>query len=329
MNRFLFEFVLGEKAEAQYLLSIYFDDDNLSFGVCIVDCTTSQFLFGHIKDGLDRGALRTVLAQIQPREVVYSQPNLPQQVKKMLRHSPCPPKMSPFPDYPDVLKAKQQINHYYADLPEPLQNMNDFEETKLRATGATLMYLKSVLLDKAVISFGNWKEYAVEAGLVKQMVLDAPALRNLEILETSEGEFKNSLLDFLNHTSTKFGFRLFKRWLCSPLICTKDINNRLDCVEFFINNAFITESVKKVLKQLKDVERMMARVYAQTVNTERGAVIYADVIKQRLSKNASLLEFAPQNGKIGISKPFLNYQNANFASNVSFYKQGHYQFDNL
>ena len=104
------------------------------------------------------------------------------------------------------------------------------------------------------------------------MVLDSAALRNLEILETSEGNFKHSLLDFLNHTSTQFGFRLFKRWLCAPLTDPKDINARLDCVDFFMAQCSITKTVKDILRTLKDVERMTSRVQAHAANQERGAV---------------------------------------------------------
>ena len=53
----------------------------------------------------------------------------------------------------------------------------------------------------------------------------------LEILETTEGSYRGSLLEFLNKTTTPFGFRLLKQWLCSPLYEAKSIRSRQEaCV---------------------------------------------------------------------------------------------------
>lgn len=51
------------------------------------------------------------------------------------------------------------------------------------------------------------------------MVLSATTLKNLEILQNNaNGQVKGSLLWLLDHTSTAFGARLMKQWVCHPLI---------------------------------------------------------------------------------------------------------------
>ena len=62
------------------------------------------------------------------------------------------------------------------------------------------------------------------------MQLNATALQNLEILQTSEGRYEGSLLHHLNYTVTPFGFRLFRRWLVAPLYDAPSITRRLDAV---------------------------------------------------------------------------------------------------
>jgi DNA mismatch repair ATPase MutS len=61
------------------------------------------------------------------------------------------------------------------------------------------------------------------------MVLDSQALQHLEIFETSTGE-KGSLFDKVDRTKTKFGKRLFRKWMTSPLLSEYQINQRLDAV---------------------------------------------------------------------------------------------------
>ena len=55
------------------------------------------------------------------------------------------------------------------------------------------------------------------------MVLDSQALHHLELFETPLGE-KDSLFCNIDHTRTKFGKRLLRRWLMQPLLSAKKIN---------------------------------------------------------------------------------------------------------
>ncbi len=63
------------------------------------------------------------------------------------------------------------------------------------------------------------------------MVLDGSALANLEVLENShDGGARGTLLQFLDHTRTAFGRRLFRAWLCAPLFAPADVARRQDAV---------------------------------------------------------------------------------------------------
>jgi len=45
-----------------------------------------------------------------------------------------------------------------------------------------------------------------------------------------------SLFSWLDHTVTKFGKRLLRRWLCAPLLNVEAIKDRLNAIEDFRNN---------------------------------------------------------------------------------------------
>lgn len=54
------------------------------------------------------------------------------------------------------------------------------------------------------------------------MHLGAAALRNLELFQNSvDQQEKGSVFWVMNHTHTRFGQRLFRRWLSKPLCCVR------------------------------------------------------------------------------------------------------------
>lgn len=90
-------------------------------------------------------------------------------------------------------------------------------------------YLKSCLKFDYIMSAVRFSFYERE-GSAMCMVMDSQALQHLEVFETPIGE-KDSLFSKLDRTSTKFGKRLFRRWLMQPLMDPVKINQRLDAVE--------------------------------------------------------------------------------------------------
>merc|ERR1719253_93008 len=98
----------------------------------------------------------------------------------------------------------------------------------------------------------------------------------------------------MNHTSTSFGFRLLRRWLCSPLYEAARVQRRLDAVEQLLERPELSKQLRRRLKAFHDLERMMARVCAQGLQAVRGAVIYADIQSKRLLDFRSLLDALEQ-----------------------------------
>lgn len=97
--------------------------------------------------------------------------------------------------------------------------------------------------------------------------LDASAMRNLEIVRNvRDGSKKDTLFDVLDRTRTPMGTRLLRKWLESPLIDIAAINRRLDCVEEFFNAYSLRGSVQSLLKDVRDVERLMTKVEIGSAN---------------------------------------------------------------
>lgn len=69
------------------------------------------------------------------------------------------------------------------------------------------------------------------------MIMDSQAIEHLEVTEcmvNGKGTIDGSLFEFVNHTKTQFGKRQLKKWLLSPLLCPKKINDRLEAVDDFL-----------------------------------------------------------------------------------------------
>ncbi len=96
------------------------------------------------------------------------------------------------------------------------------------------------------------------------MTLDEVALTNLEVLINNfDRSEKGSLWAFVNRCKTAFGRRLLRGWLCHPLFRQKDILKRSEAVEELLG-AFKEEAatVRNVLKEVPDLERLLARVHS-------------------------------------------------------------------
>lgn len=177
--------------------------------------------------------------------MLYDPANLPLDEKKMMTESFLGMIQSP-------LTNKDSNWHHLNSMTIIKERLSDsFPEAELEKHSEKAMqlmygclsglfiYLKSMLLLDTVLHTVRFQMYDPEKALVDHMVLDSQALQHLELLETSAGEEKGSLLSVVNRCRTGYGKRLMKRWLCSPSTNVDVINQRLDAVEDL--NSFLTE----------------------------------------------------------------------------------------
>ena len=144
-------------------------------------------------------------------------------------------------------------------------------ELAIRALGALYNYLKQCQLDQELLSRRSFQVYQPvdrtepeQPTFGSHMVLDGMTLRNLDVLvNASLGTTHGTLLECLNHCNTAFGQRLLRHWICAPLCQPDAINERLDAVEYLMNNASMLEEVGRILKSLPDLERLVNKIHGQ------------------------------------------------------------------
>ena len=99
------------------------------------------------------------------------------------------------------------------------------------------------------------------------MDLDLDARRNLELTQTMRaGEKKGSLLWVLDKTRTPMGSRMLRSWLEKPLLDIAQITRRQSAVEELFSATIARGELSEALRDVTDLERVMARVVTGTVN---------------------------------------------------------------
>ncbi len=96
------------------------------------------------------------------------------------------------------------------------------------------------------------------------MWLDRFTLRNLEVLQSNSADGV-SLIDVVDKSVTPMGKRVVRRWLSAPLRRKDEIDERLDTVQFFVEDDFLCAKLRSVLERIPDLERSVSRLAAQRI----------------------------------------------------------------
>ena len=91
--------------------------------------------------------------------------------------------------------------------------------------------------------------------------IDEATRRSLELTKTlRDGRREASLLGIMDRTVTPMGSRMLADWLANPLTDAVAIGGRLDAVEELVGELTLCADVRDELKQIYDMERLLARV---------------------------------------------------------------------
>ena len=132
--------------------------------------------------------------------------------------------------------------------------------TALTAAGAILFYL-----DDTKHTHTNHITTIRRIEEDRYVRLDNFTMRNLEVLAPMNAE-GTSLLQVMDKTLTPMGSRMMRRWLAFPLCDTGQIDKRLNCVEYFFREPELRETVTENLRQIGDLERLVAKLASQRIN---------------------------------------------------------------
>jgi len=264
----------SEKSSASWSLSNYLlcvaeergGGSMTRIGLAAIETSTGDVLNGEFVDTLQRPGLESRLLCISPAEIVLVEPISEPTVRliKALYGSG---------------KDAARIEYLTRDA------LTNVELTGVKAEEATpLVHTALCAGSKYLNDFGQSDILKLDAAFrplegVDEMKLSPNVLKQLEVLTSSAGSYKGSLLWLMNHTITPMGGRLLRHWVSHPLRSKAAIESRLDAVEAlrelteFENGSMVDydkashnkfEGLKVQLKQLPDLQKHLARVFHGT-----------------------------------------------------------------
>ncbi len=243
------EKILDHKSN-NYLCSVAFDKDRI--GLSFLDASTGEFL---VAEG-NAAQTDKLLQSFSPAELIFSK----EQKKEM---------------------TAQFGERYYTYGLEDWVFSEDFaRETLLKHFETkTLKGFGVQGMPAGIIAAGAALHYIQEtakAGMQhisalsriaqdKYVWLDNFTIRNLELLY-SPNENGVPLLKILDKTKTAMGSRLLKKWIALPLRERTAVEERLDIVGFLKENEDFADKLRQEIKQIGDIERLIARVPVGKIN---------------------------------------------------------------
>jgi DNA mismatch repair protein MutS len=130
----------------------------------------------------------------------------------------------------------------------------DGHSSAISAAGALLHYLRDT--QKADLAHVRAIAFKTSADC---LLVDAVTLKHLEVVESIDGSRDGTLLHEIDRTVTPMGGRLLRAWLLRPLVVLERIHDRLDAVEEFAFRSTDRGKFREVLKNVQDLERLVAR----------------------------------------------------------------------
>jgi len=214
-----------------------------SWGVASLDLSSGRW---RLEEGEGEATLDECLGVLAPAEVL-----LQQEVSLLLANVPV--------QHPGDWSFSADVAR---ERMEALMGIGDWKPLNLdthpyavAAIGAVLVYLEQTQkCQLAHLQLPVFHEQ--ESG----MHIDVRTRRNLELHQSLSGNKQSGLIYVLDQTTTPMGARLLIDWLDHPLKDLEMIRQRQDAVESLEDDGDVRDDVRRLLKQVRDMERMLTRM---------------------------------------------------------------------
>jgi DNA mismatch repair protein MutS len=153
----------------------------------------------------------------------------------------------------DVASSERRLKSHFNV--QSLDGFGAFSKAEIAALGGLLDYLE---LSQAGAPARLMTPTTQPAG--QAMAIDPAARASLEIERTLTGSRKGSLIDAIDRTVTAPGARLLAERLARPSMNLTAINQRLDAVQYLLEDRAKREVVRGRLKQAGDPARCLSRL---------------------------------------------------------------------
>ena len=230
--------------ENNFLAAVHFGKQ--SIGVAFLDISTGEFLTGEgTNDYIEK-----LLTNLEPREILVNRV-MKSGFEELFGQKFFTYELDEWV-FTEQSATGKLLSHFQ------VKNLKGFGIDHLKngivAAGAVLQYLE--MTQHTHISHITGISRTEEEKYVR---LDKFTIRSLELIQTLQ-EDGTSLLDVVDKTVTPMGGRMLRRWLVFPLKNARQIDDRLDVVEYFFREPEFRELADEQLHRIGDLERIISKV---------------------------------------------------------------------
>ncbi|KAJ3347651.1 Mismatch repair protein msh3 [Entophlyctis luteolus] len=267
------------------------NSETVQISFVAVQLSTGDVVYDTFEDNSARSDLETRLEHLGPVELILPLESLSSPTEKLLSH---------WAERNEIKTGGavriERLKAAFVDFSKAQSNLMEFYERPLkRAKSASArdieLYTKVLELPSAIlVCFSALLTHLSEFGLdhvllltksfspfasVGNMILSGTTLKALEVFEAEGTTFessgkshKGSLMWVIDHTVTKFGARLLKRWVSKPLVNVDLLNERVDAVEEVI--AGLKEELIPLVKMRGLLHQLPAKLISEYLLTLDG-----------------------------------------------------------
>ena len=233
-----------EIKENNYLCGLAFERDQC--GAAFLDVSTGQFQVA--QGSLDY--IGTLMGSLSPKELV-----VPRSCEKGVKER--------FGEY--YTTSLDEWAFVYDAAVEKLKRQLRVDSLKgfavdtmplgICAAGALMVYLEQTqhVGLRNISTLGRIDE-------AKVVWMDPFTLRNLEVFQAASGREGVSLVQTVDRCSSPMGARMLRGWLAMPILDRKELNQRYDIVQFFVDRPETLQQVQEELGKLGDLDRILGRI---------------------------------------------------------------------
>ena len=271
-----------EESRNNYIAAVCFADQK--FGLAFCDISTGEFFVTTCKDS---DATASELGRFMPTEVIRYGVEKEHLSDDIFRRLACCLDEGDAAFF-SLNAAAASLEKHFNNTVEAL-GLNGLNAAILAAGGLLQTLLR---LQKNELNHIRTLQYYTSG---RFMELDMDARRNLELVETMRSQDKKgSLLWVLDQTHTAMGGRMSRSWLEKPLLDPAQITRRQGAVEELVNSTILRGELSQALKDVTDLERVMARISTGTVNARdllglASGLRALPAVKQQLERTESPL----------------------------------------
>ncbi|QRG08144.1 DNA mismatch repair protein MutS [Xanthobacter dioxanivorans] len=225
--------------------------EDFAYALAFTDMSTGSFRVA----ATTRADMAGDLARVEPAEILVSDALLEDaELRELLRDFPA---VTPLPRQSfDGSGAEKRLSDFFGVA--ALDAFGTFSRAELIAAAAVVAYVDRTQLGAKPLLSRPAKE--AEGGI---MAIDAGTRANLELVRTTSGERRGSLLAAVDRTVTAAGARLLARRIAEPLTDLAAIRERHDAVAFLAEDGPLRRTLREGLARAPDMARAVTRLALQ------------------------------------------------------------------